>query len=1244
MHAHAVSLPNVGAVTAASANRPGRIDRNPRTISAGSGKRFRNVKLTGNVSRVPSIVGPVHRRTRGPSPLNAELMDAQDADEQQRIAARRMELIQSSDKELTALCMVAGLAPDGGKGELVDRVLRHEVGNEAFILYNGGRTGFLGGAPAMPPKPAATAAATPAAPAATPTPPAAPAADAMPPKPPAAPTPPTPPPAPTPPPPVEAITSASDSAAPEESEASAQAAAELAEAEAKLEAFEAANAAMLDAEQVEAQAAERAAASAAALVQARADRELEKQQESVKISKMLEQAEAEKAAAAAQAAADVASAKANAAQAAADAEKAAAEGSAQAAAAQATADAADAKAANEQAARDRATAAAARAAAATAELERLSSEEEAVAAASRVTEAEAKMQAAEAVAAAVAAQEKAASAGAAADGFAPLSEEGFAVPEEAPDRAAPADVEAEQKAQADLAAAAAKVAAAQEARAKAIALADETKKQEEAERRAKEEAAAAVLKAKEDAEALEMAQIQQAQAQALAEIEARQQTDQAEAKAKAKADVTRAENAAAAAAERVLAAQAQAQADAAIAAAQADGAKADGVVPTAVQPSAVSEDPAPSSNLPAPPVDLFADATEEDVAARTKKLGANVTSLGCAFGVWAPHAEGMTLLIYGGAPDPLRGYDASNIPVPARYEMYRDHNDGSVWRQEVQQVGAGWRYAFEVTMSDGHTFTRRDPWARETDFESDVCFVVDPKAFQWSDFKAPDNDALIMYQCHVGTFTGVGDPELGTTPGTFVALTRKLDYIKELGFNCLQLLPHTEFGGAWGYNPRLMHAVHGPYGDSLEFAELVEAAHKRGIAVLVDVALHHGAANGNSLWEYDGWSDGNGGIYFERAGDTGWGQGFAFWKEEVQEYLSATMDTWLGEYNCDGVRIDSAHSMPPDFVRRVTNRARQFPNKFVVVEHSPEGGHVPGELGADACWLFSNCDNCAGMTNYWKGNMERLESVAKQPEGYNGNGSFVKFPMGSHDTIGKRPGHTHDLGHWASRFGGRGEWRARASMRLWWGVAAAGVGIPMLFMGTETHQDGHWHTTEDASMDWSLISRGGEKWAKEGMDCVAAANKMRTSHLSLTKGSTRVTYTDHENGLIVVQRHYEGPDGDGNQINERCIVVINDGDGQWDGDTGYYGVNIGQPWGESPGFEEIFNSQDEEFGGWPGSGNKERGVVMQDKESVPLAIPKFGVVVLKMVEGPKAPSRDPNSVLAELSAGAAASITALGVE
>ena len=91
---------------------------------------------------------------------------------------------------------------------------------------------------------------------------------------------------------------------------------------------------------------------------------------------------------------------------------------------------------------------------------------------------------------------------------------------------------------------------------------------------------------------------------------------------------------------------------------------------------------------------------------------------------------------------------------------------------------------------------------------------------------------------------------------------------------------------------------------------------------MVDVALHHGAANvlalGSSTEQQQ---DGNGGIYFEQAETPGGAREFAFWKREVREYLAGTMDTWLGEYNCDGVRIDSAHSML-DFVRMVTGRVK----------------------------------------------------------------------------------------------------------------------------------------------------------------------------------------------------------------------------------------------------------------------------------------------------------------------------------
>ena len=91
--------------------------------------------------------------------------------------------------------------------------------------------------------------------------------------------------------------------------------------------------------------------------------------------------------------------------------------------------------------------------------------------------------------------------------------------------------------------------------------------------------------------------------------------------------------------------------------------------------------------------------------------------------------------------------------------------------------------------------------------------------------------------------------------------------------------------GLWGYNPRMLFPVHPDMGTPEDLRSLVNACHKRGIAVLFDAVLHHGAARNNSLWAYDGWEEGgNGGIYFEGGGQTGFGTEFAFHKREVREH------------------------------------------------------------------------------------------------------------------------------------------------------------------------------------------------------------------------------------------------------------------------------------------------------------------------------------------------------------------------
>ena len=117
-------------------------------------------------------------------------------------------------------------------------------------------------------------------------------------------------------------------------------------------------------------------------------------------------------------------------------------------------------------------------------------------------------------------------------------------------------------------------------------------------------------------------------------------------------------------------------------------------------------------------------------------------------------------------------------------------------------------------------------------------------------------------------------------------------------------------------------------------------------------------------------------------------------------------------------------------------------------------------------------------------------------------------------------------------------------------------------------------------MDWSLITRGGERFAKEGVACVSAANECRREHPALRRGSSKTLHKDHENGVLAVERHDQ-------ETGERLIVVVNNGDGQWDAESPY-SIHVGNRWENAEGFEEMYNSQDEAFGGWAKSGNAER--------------------------------------------------------
>ncbi|GGH65371.1 malto-oligosyltrehalose trehalohydrolase [Filimonas zeae] len=177
--------------------------------------------------------------------------------------------------------------------------------------------------------------------------------------------------------------------------------------------------------------------------------------------------------------------------------------------------------------------------------------------------------------------------------------------------------------------------------------------------------------------------------------------------------------------------------------------------------------------------------------------------------------------------------------------------------------------------------------------------VVHHTSFAWEDAGwcgLPFNQ-LVLYELHVGTFT----PE-----GTFEAIIPRLDYLAEIGVNAIELMPVAQFPGTrnWGYDGVFMYAVQNNYGGPEGLKKLVNACHKKGIAVLLDVVYNHLGPEGNYLGEY--------GPYFTGKYHTPWGDAINFdgeWSDGVRDFFADNITHWFTHYHIDGLRADAIHEV-----------------------------------------------------------------------------------------------------------------------------------------------------------------------------------------------------------------------------------------------------------------------------------------------------------------------------------------------
>ena len=231
----------------------------------------------------------------------------------------------------------------------------------------------------------------------------------------------------------------------------------------------------------------------------------------------------------------------------------------------------------------------------------------------------------------------------------------------------------------------------------------------------------------------------------------------------------------------------------------------------------------------------------------------------------------------------------------------------------VEGAGAGTLYRF--VLPDGMEVP--DPASRfQPQDVHGPSEVIDPAAYGWTvQWQGRPWDEIVLYELHVGTFT----PE-----GTFLAAIGKLDHLAALGVTGIEVMPVWDFPGRrnWGYDGVLPYAPDSSYGRPEDFKALIDAAHARGIAVLLDVVYNHFGPDGNYLPVYAP-------RFFTERHHTPWGAAVNYdgeGSQAVREFVIHNALYWLDEYDLDGLRFDAVHAIiddgPRHLLDELSERAR----------------------------------------------------------------------------------------------------------------------------------------------------------------------------------------------------------------------------------------------------------------------------------------------------------------------------------
>ncbi len=401
------------------------------------------------------------------------------------------------------------------------------------------------------------------------------------------------------------------------------------------------------------------------------------------------------------------------------------------------------------------------------------------------------------------------------------------------------------------------------------------------------------------------------------------------------------------------------------------------------------------------------------------------------------------------------------------------------------------RHEYQFVLDE--TLFISDPYAQEVSFggagaQPRSIIEMGRPVYAWrhEDWIRPALRDLLIYEMHVGDFS----PE-----GTYQGVIDRLDHLQHLGINALEVLPLYEAGNEsyWGYTPTHFMAARRSFGTYLDLLRMIDEAHGRGIAVILDIVLNHTSSEHPFMkmykWEESPW-------YGEPIGERNqFGlPTLDYTKSPTNAFVRDVQNYWLRVFHVDGFRYDylaglggndEGQGLP--YLMRTAREIR--PEAYLIGECIPEKVDLVNRSGLSATW-HTRCRGALEcllrerdeMSYRWDDFAATVKTFEPGTQGYDYYAFMVNY-LECHDDIRVIK---------SLRDCGFSEEVAYRKAALGTTLLMTIPGEPMLYHGQE------WGETTERTLDenkihWELLETDKGRWLRDHLANVCRLRREKTS-------------------------------------------------------------------------------------------------------------------------------------------------------